>query len=467
MPVIAAVLMVALALVALALVALALGASAPAALAQAHEKPGSDGHEATRQPLQLRSAARPDGGAWSADVRVQPAGGRAKAVSWRTTGDANRTQVRIEINQQISANMFLLDEPYRAIIDVPSLDFQLPPGLGARGAGLVRSFRYGQFGAGRSRIVIDLAGPAAVENAQFAAPGSGPGVLSFDLVKTSAAQFSALLGPAPASNGQDPLKSSDSVLRGGRHDEAMAARKVDGARSNKPVVVIDPGHGGIDPGTVASPSVTEKAVTLAVALQIRNILLQNRRYDVHLTRSNDMFVSLEQRVKVSRQVAADLFVSIHADSLAEREMAQSISGATVYILSDRASDERSRRMAEKENAADVLAGLSAVPASAEEQVRNILLDLVQRETSNNSISFRNAVLGQMKGKVPLAKDPQRSAAFKVLRQAETPAVLIELGYMSNAVDLARLLKPEGQRQLAQTIVASIDAFFAQRAKRQP
>jgi N-acetylmuramoyl-L-alanine amidase len=226
------------------------------------------------------------------------------------------------------------------------------------------------------------------------------------------------------------------------------------------VVLIDPGHGGIDPGTVGAGGITEKGVTLAVANEVRALLRQDRRLDVYLTRDADNFVTLDQRVQLSRQYQADLFVSIHADSLAEKELAGSIKGATVYTLSDRASDDKARRVAEKENAADIAAGLAAVPASAEEQVRNILLDLVERETANYSLGFRNLLLSSMRGRVPLAKDPQRSAAFKVLKQDEVPAVLIELGYMSNTEDLARLGKADGQRQLATSIAAAITTFFA-------
>jgi N-acetylmuramoyl-L-alanine amidase len=412
------------------------------------------------------SVARPEGGAWSAAVKQAPgAGPRARAISFKISGDQGRTHVRMSITQQVAANMFLLDAPYRAIIDIPELDFQFPPAASSQAAGLVKAFRYGQFGAGRSRVVIDLSGPARVEKAQFTAPGGiEPGVLSFDLVKIGVADFSAMLGAQPAST---PEAHQDPGLRSGRHEDAQEIQRNSAVQGQKgkPVIVIDPGHGGIDPGAVASATATEKVVTLAVATQVRQLLMQGRRYEVHLTRQSDVFISLDQRVRVSRQLAADLFVSIHADSLAEKEFAQAINGATIYTLSDRASDERAGRMAEKENSADVLAGLAAVPASAEDQVRNILFDLVQRETANYSISFRNLLLGHMRGKVPLAKDPQRSAAFKVLRQAETPAVLIELGYMSNAQDLERLVRPDGQRQLAQTIATSIDAFFAQKASK--
>lgn len=364
----------------------------------------------------------------------------------------------------IVANLFTLDAPYRAVIDVADLDFKIAPAAGLRGRGMVRDYRYGQFLAGRSRVVIDLAGPARIENASLApATGRESAALLFDLAPISDAEFKSIVGATPS-----PAEA-DASLRGGRHDEAAAAGRESGhqppARAGpkpRPVVVIDPGHGGIDPGAVASATVSEKAITLAVGLQLRALLVQAGRYDVRLTRETDVFVSLDQRVRYSRQHAADLFVSIHADALAEPGLAQAIRGASVYVLADRASNEAARRLAEKENAADVLAGLAAVPASVEDQVRSILLDLVQRETANYALTFRGLIVSHLRDKVPLSKDPNRSAAFKVLKQPDTPAVLIELGYMSNAEDLARLSRTDGQRQLAAAIAAAIDAYFAKR-----
>jgi N-acetylmuramoyl-L-alanine amidase len=401
----------------------------------------------------------PGGGAWSAEVRPNgKAPARVTVRAIRVTGDAVRTQVRMEVDRSVSANMFTLDEPYRAVVDAADLEFRVPPGTGSSGVGLVRSFRYGQFEAGRARVVIDLGGPAIIQNALFTPPkGREPGVLAFDLVRVEAATFRTMRGTAEGPE----APAANPALRGGRHDH-HAPLPASPAVKPRPVVMIDPGHGGIDPGAVAAGGMTEKAVTLAVALQVRSLLQQTGRYDVRLTRSSDVFVSLDQRVRASRSAGADLFVSIHADALAEKAQAEAVQGATVYVMSENASDETARRLEEKENAADVLAGLAAVPASAEDQVRSILLDLVQRETANYSAAFRGLLLGQMRGRVPLSREPQRSAAFKVLRQPEVPAVLVELGYMSNSQDLARLGKAEGQRQLAASISAAVDAFFAKR-----
>lgn len=424
---------------------------------------------AAQAPAHQAPAPRPivgtggDGGAWSAQVKAKAtaaASAKTAATAIRITGDDGRTRVRVDVTRPIMASLFTLDAPYRAIIDVADLEFQLPAGVGARGRGIVKAFRYGEFQAGRSRVVIDLAGPAKIENAALTpATDKAPGALVFDLVRISAAEFTSIVG-----GGSGAGEAADQKLRGAAHDELPAPQAAAPARGTRqrPVIVIDPGHGGIDPGTVASPQLTEKMVTLAVARELQALLARGHRYDVHMTRQGDTFLSLDQRVRISRQHVADLFISIHADALAETNLAQAVRGATVYVLADRASDEAARRLAEKENAADVLAGLAAMPASVEDQVRNILLDLVHRETANFSATFRGMLVSHMRGKVPLAKDPQRSAAFKVLKQPDTPSVLVELGYMSNSEDLARLSRPDGQRQLAASLAAAVDAFFAKR-----
>ena len=391
---------------------------------------------------------------------LRGSGHSAVASAVTVSGTEDRTHIELVVDRPIVASIFTIGDPSRTIVDIADLEFQLPVTAGRTGRGVIGGFRWGQFEPGRARIVLDAVAPVRIENAAFDPPaGRERGRLKFDLVRITAAEFAdQVRAQSPAA----PSRTAAAApLRQSLIDDAPDAGKP-GAKA-RPVIVIDPGHGGIDPGTIAGSNLTEKSVVLAVATQLSALLRQSRRFDVHMTRQDDVFVSLDRRLAVSQRLAADLFISIHADALAEKELAQAVRGATIYILSERASDETARRLAEKENAADVLAGLEAVPASDEDQVRNILIDLVRRETSSFAAEFRHGLVGALKGKVQLSKDPQRAAAFKVLKQAETPAVLIELGYMSNAEDLGRLSKPEWQRQVAGAIADAVELYFAQRS----
>lgn len=392
----------------------------------------------------------------------------AQAKSAVLAGDRKQTTFRLGLSNGVRAEIFTLADPYRVVVDLPEVAFHLPEGSGEKGRGLISAFRYGLVSEGKARIVMDANGPVVIKHAAMTAMQGQAVELIVELVPTSAHAFGAGTGagaqaqpaPAPAVAARDVAKATPPKPKGSRGQEGdRAANKVTRAR---PLVVIDAGHGGIDPGTTSAGNVKEKTVVLAVALALRSQLAASGRYDVRMTRQTDVFVPLDRRVQISRELDADLFISLHADAIAQKGLAKNVRGATVYTLSEDASDEEARRMAEKENNSDAVAGLQTSAFEGEGDVRNILIDLLKRETSNFSADFSNILVKRMGQSISLSSRPQRSAAFKVLRQADTPSVLVELGYMSNPKDEELLQSAAWQRRVAASIAAAVDAYFSRR-----
>ena len=225
-------------------------------------------------------------------------------------------------------------------------------------------------------------------------------------------------------------------------------------------------HGGIDPGAIGANNVNEKTIVLAVALQLKEELLKTGLYEVKMTRSDDVFVSLDNRLKFSRKSTADLFISLHADSIEEKS-AGSVRGATIYTLSNTASDKEARIMAEKENASDLLAGIENIDERNEGQVKSILIDLMKRETSNFSADFSQVLAKRLGKTIAMSRIPRRSAAFKVLKQTNAPSVLVELGYISNRNDEEQMLTPEWQAKVASAVAGAVQLYFNKRTAASP
>ncbi|MET0638949.1 MAG: N-acetylmuramoyl-L-alanine amidase [Hyphomicrobium sp.] len=380
----------------------------------------------------------------------------ADALETHLTVTGRSTIFELTMSEGVTAQVFTLAHPYRVVIDLPNLTFRLDPAAGRKGAGLVSAFRYGLFAADKSRVVIDTTGPVKIRSAAMTRlKGSSAVKLAIAMMPVDVVSFGAGTGAgtnaAAFEPGVDPAlsKNADSKHKPG----------------SKPVVVIDPGHGGIDPGAIGNNSVTEKTIVLAVAQQLKAALEKTGSYEVKMTRSEDVFVSLDNRLKFSRDNGAELFISLHADSI--ETAADSIRGATIYTLSSKASDRQARIMAEKENASDLLAGIENLNQDSDDQVKNILIDLMKRETSNFSADFSEVLAKHLGKTIEMSRLPRRSAAFKVLKQTGAPSVLVELGYISNKSDEEQMLTPEWQSKVASSVAAAVQIYFNKRTASRP
>jgi len=382
------------------------------------------------------------------------------ATAVRLLEDGKSTTFELTISKGLTAQVYTLANPYRVVLDLPQMDFRLDAAAGKTGRGVVSAFRYGLFAQNKARVVLDTTGPVGIVSAGMTrVPGSKAMKLAVVLVPMDAAAFGAGTGAALAASASSSDPGTDQAL-----PERADRKHKDRA---KPVIVIDPGHGGIDPGALGANNVAEKSVVLAVALQLKAALLKTRRYDVKMTRTDDVFVSLERRLKFSAENDADLFISLHADSIEEKSIADSIRGATVYTLSERASDEQARIMADKENASDLIAGVGSAHSEGGEEVKNILIDLLKRETSNFSADFSHVLAKRLGQAITMSRIPRKSAAFKVLKQPHAPSVLVELGYMSNSTQEQEMMTGDWQSKVADAIASAVQSYFSKRTAAQP
>jgi N-acetylmuramoyl-L-alanine amidase len=332
------------------------------------------------------------------------------------------------------------------VIDIPQVNFQLPPKTGERGRGVIKAFRYGLVMPGGSRIVIDVTGPVRVAKAFVLDPVDGqPARMVVDLTPVDRETFLR----AAAIDNRLP-RTPDPVPP--RHDR-------DGQPTDpRPVVVLDPGHGGIDTGTRAPSGELEKTLVLEFAAMLRDKLEKTGKYRVVMTRTDDTFVDLAERVRFARLQQAQLFISIHCDALARGN--GEAEGATVYTLSDKASDAEAQRLADAENRADVIAGVNL--AAEPNDIADILIDLAQRETRSFSAHFARTVVGELRPAARLHKNPLKSAGFRVLRAPDVPSVLIELGYVSNAGDMKQLVSESWRSRAGDAIARAVHSYFMTR-----
>lgn len=382
-------------------------------------------------------------------------------MNFRAYDHGDKTRFVLELSESVKFRIFALAEPYRMVVDLPEVEWNAAESGFGRSVGLVRDFRYGLFRPGNGRIVLDLVGPVAVKKAFILPPGdSGGWRFVLDLETTSRETFMRERGLPP--DLVPPAVVAD-ASRQAALPVAMTLPDRGTARPAKrrPVIVIDPGHGGVDPGAIGASGEYEKVITLAMAREMKAVLEKGDRYQVHLTRDSDVFLALRERVTKARNWNADLFVSLHADTVKN----PSVRGLSVYTLSERASDAESAALAEKENKADLIAGLDLSHESPE--VTNILIDLAQRESMNLSAAFAGDLVQELGRETPLLGNTHRFAGFAVLKAPDIPSVLVELGYLSNPQE-ERLLRQGGHRaKLATALTRSIERYFVhvQRASR--
>lgn len=429
--------------------------------------------------------------------------GQIVATGFELSGDAESTSFSAIVSDDVGYTATVLPEPYRVIIDLADVVFDVPPGAGRKPKGLVKSIRYGVIEEGKSRIVIDTQGPVLITKSTLT-PRSGkkPARINIQLLSIPEDVFDAAFAIDRAKPKAAPVEAvatapvaEDAGAEGGADTaraeavaqpgdivgsvtpaEAVAAKPVpvikptlkptpEAAKpkavaakpvreDGKKVVVIDPGHGGIDPGALSPSKTMEKDVVLAFAKDLKAQMDGDGRHHVVLTRDDDRFVSLKDRVAFARKQGADLFIAVHADTL----RGQTVTGTTIYTLSEKASDAESEALAQRENHADAIAGIDL--AGQSEDVAGILIDLAQRDSRNQASMFSRAALRRFKDVTKMTGKPIRSAGFTVLKAPDVPSILIELGFLSNPKDEERLKSAAWRKNLAKALASAIDSHFA-------
>lgn len=368
----------------------------------------------------------------------------------RAEGTEQKTQIVAEVSAETGFGVQALANPYRVIIDIPNASFDLPSGVGRKQRGLVQQMRYGKSLKGQSQIVINTTGPVLIEKS-YAAERSGKRKARI-VVELSAATpeiFAQALARDREGRGAEEAAAGETTAS----LPLPVVRPKPPASGKRKVIVIDPGHGGIDPGAMSARKTKEKDVVYAFAQELEAALESTGQFDVRLTRGADGFVSLRERVKLAQAAGASLFIAIHADTV----RGQTATGTTLYTLSETASDAEAEALASKENRADMIAGLDL--AEQNPQVADILIDLVQRESKNHAVLFSRRALDELRGVTSMTGKPLRSAGFMVLKAPDVPSVLIELGYLSSLDDEKKLLSAAWRGKMAQALRRAVVKHF--------
>ncbi len=394
-------------------------------------------------------------------VAPRPAMAGAVVTDLRVGHHSDVTRLVLDIDHQVRFNVFTLTVPDRVVVDLSEVGWRLPSRPLPERTGLLQSLRYGLFKSGTSRLVLDVTQPVDILDAYLLKPEKGGAFrLVLDLVERGQGKTIAKaevgrtgvvsrVGPTQAV----PASRSPSSTEVAALPIPVQPRKPTGT-SKRRVIVLDPGHGGVDPGATGISGIYEKRITLAVAHLFKKKLEGTGRYRVIMTRERDIFIRLRDRVRFARDAGAELFISLHADSVRNRK----IRGLAVYTLSERASDREAGMLAEKENKSDLIAGIDLSGESRE--VTNILIDLAQRESMNQSARFASRLVKELARETKLLRNTHRFAGFAVLKAPDIPSVLLELGFLSNPKDEKALKSRRYRNKLATALTRGVDRYFA-------
>jgi N-acetylmuramoyl-L-alanine amidase len=367
----------------------------------------------------------------------------------RITGTLQSTRFEADISSSVGFSATAVKGPYRVIIDLADVSFDLPTGAGRKAGGLISSFRYGLVEERKSRIVLDVSGPVLIGKSQvIQAKGKKPARVVVEILPTTPENFKTtfeLEHPAPSVSG--PVEQTAAIT-------PAAAPKTPAPKTDqRKVIVIDPGHGGVDPGAISHKKTNEKDVVLAYGQALRDALQKSLNYKVIMTRDSDQFISLEERVNIARENKADLFIAIHADTVDAKD----VRGTTLYTVSDKATDAEAEALAQKENRADVIAGIDL--GNQTKTVSDILINLAQRESKNQALYFAKKAVAKLQPYARFTGKPMRSAAFVVLKAPDVPSVLVELGYLSSAADENLLNSADWRNNMANAMAHAVDEYF--------
>ncbi len=350
------------------------------------------------------------------------------------------TRFVLDLSAEVHPRIFLLSSPNRIVIDLPNTKWQ--PNKAVKASGVVEGYRHGLFSADVYRIVLDLKEPALI-NKSFPLPARGgySNRYVIDIKPANQQRFNADVVKTRKSRVSAPVVTATAPIERGRR------------RDGKRVLVIDPGHGGVDPGTLGRGGANEKTITLKISKAIKKRLEATGRYKVYLTRTNDIYIPHRRRFGKAKAVGADLFLSIHVDAIKNPK----VRGGTVYTLNEKSSDKEAARLAAKENKSDVLAGVDLAETNTE--VSSILIELAQRVTMNSSARFAELLVPAMRRQVNMHKRGHRFANLLVLKSPDVPSVLIETGYITNKSDARMLNSKEGARRISHAIHTAVDRYF--------